>query len=188
MEVTNPQSLIEQIPLERWDALKGHGSVESSNSCIIEPPWVEPAAATEPIKLKTPERKEAGKGSELKMVEDYSQQNKQETIGKILGRIQRLGDFVDTDAVRMLRWPPFVEMLWANKRQLAPAQYLLSSRTTEAMGSHCLEFTNPDFRNRVKQGYNVVVAGKAFGCGSSREQAVLALLGRFKIKRLSCSY
>ncbi|KAM0516984.1 hypothetical protein ACHAPE_005096 [Trichoderma viride] len=45
------------------------------------------------------------------------------------------------------------------------------------MGAHCLEFTNPTFRSRAKEGFNVVVAGKAFGCGSSREQAVSALLG-----------
>lgn len=45
------------------------------------------------------------------------------------------------------------------------------------MGAHCLEFTNPAFRSRAKEGFNVVVAGKAFGCGSSREQAVSALLG-----------
>ena len=29
----------------------------------------------------------------------------------------------------------------------------------------------------MKEGYNVVVAGEAFGCGSSREQAVSALMG-----------
>jgi 3-isopropylmalate dehydratase small subunit len=49
--------------------------------------------------------------------------------------------------------------------------------TNEMSGLHCLEYTNPDFRDRVKQGFNVVVAGKVFGCGSSREQAVMALLG-----------
>mgnify|MGYP005989120739 CR=1 FL=1 len=62
--------------------------------------------------------------------------------------------------------------------QLAPAQFLVTARTNEALGSHCLEFTNPSFRQRVKDGFDIIVAGKAFGCGSSREQAVNALLGK----------
>ncbi len=48
----------------------------------------------------------------------------------------------------------------------------------ETLGEHCLEYTHPEFRGRVKEGFNVVVAGDAFGCGSSRDVAVSALLGR----------
>lgn len=48
----------------------------------------------------------------------------------------------------------------------------------KSSGLHCLEHTHPEFRARVGQGLNVVVAGKGFGCGSSREQAVMALLGQ----------
>lgn len=61
--------------------------------------------------------------------------------------------------------------------KLAPAEFLVGMTTNEAIGSHCLEYTHPEFRNRVKRGASVVVAGKAFGCGSSREQAAAALLG-----------
>lgn len=64
--------------------------------------------------------------------------------------------------------------------QLAPADFLVTCRSNEAIGAHCLEYTNPEFRQHVKDGYNIVVAGKAFGCGSSREQAVGALLGKSK--------
>ena len=53
-------------------------------------------------------------------------------------------------------------------------------RKNEISGSHCLEHTHPDFRDRAKNGFDVVVAGKGFGCGSSREQAVMALLGMLK--------
>jgi 3-isopropylmalate dehydratase small subunit len=45
------------------------------------------------------------------------------------------------------------------------------------LGPHCLEHTHPQFYSRAKEGYNIVVAGNAFGCGSSRENAVGALLG-----------
>lgn len=64
--------------------------------------------------------------------------------------------------------------------QLAPAQFLVGAGSNEELGTHCLEFTHPAFRSRVAEGFNIVVAGKGFGCGSSREQAVLALLGRFR--------
>jgi 3-isopropylmalate dehydratase small subunit len=50
-------------------------------------------------------------------------------------------------------------------------------KTNEEFGQYCLKHTHPEFRARAKDGYNVVVAGQAFGCGSSRENAVNALLG-----------
>lgn len=53
----------------------------------------------------------------------------------------------------------------------------MDMKTKEISGSHCLEHTNPGFRQRAKDGFNIVVAEEAFGCGSSREQAVTALLG-----------
>lgn len=68
-------------------------------------------------------------------------------------------------------------MLTDTQRQLAPAEFLVQSKTNEAIGKHCLEYTHPDFRQRVHDGFNIVVAGTGFGCGSSREQAVMALLG-----------
>lgn len=40
-----------------------------------------------------------------------------------------------------------------------------------------MEFVAPDFRERAVHGFNIVVAGKAFGCGSSRAEAVMSLLG-----------
>lgn len=40
-----------------------------------------------------------------------------------------------------------------------------------------MEFVDPDFRARATSGFNIVVAGKAFGCGSSRAEAVMSLLG-----------
>lgn len=42
------------------------------------------------------------------------------------------------------------------------------------LAAHCLEDLDPDFRKKVKTG-DFVVAGMNFGCGSSREQAPLAL-------------
>jgi 3-isopropylmalate dehydratase small subunit len=62
--------------------------------------------------------------------------------------------------------------------KLAPAEYLIHAHTNAAIGQHCLEYTHPSFRASVSQGFNIVVAGKGFGCGSSRMEAVMALLGK----------
>jgi 3-isopropylmalate dehydratase small subunit len=40
-----------------------------------------------------------------------------------------------------------------------------------------MEFFMPEFREMVRDGLDVIVAGSAFGCGSSRDVAVNALLG-----------
>ena len=45
------------------------------------------------------------------------------------------------------------------------------------MTEHCMEYAVPDFRVRVKAGQQILVAGTAFGVGSSREQAPRALKG-----------
>lgn len=63
------------------------------------------------------------------------------------------GDDIDTDA-------------------LAPGQYMGGG--IEALAAHCLETVDPDFAATVKPG-DVIVAGKNFGMGSSREQAAQAL-------------
>lgn len=62
--------------------------------------------------------------------------------------------------------------------QLAPAQFLLTSKDNKELGSHCMERNEPGFRDAVKDGHEVIVGGKAFGCGSSRQEAVQALLGK----------
>ncbi len=53
----------------------------------------------------------------------------------------------------------------------------MKSLTEEEAGQYVLEFTHPEFRRKVRDGQRVVVAGNAFGVGSSRENAVSALKG-----------
>ena len=60
-----------------------------------------------------------------------------------------------------------------NTDSLAPGQYIKSP--IETLAAHCLESVNPAFANQVKEG-DIVIAGKNFGIGSSREQAAQALL------------
>ncbi|KAI1349419.1 hypothetical protein F5Y01DRAFT_327484 [Xylaria sp. FL0043] len=77
----------------------------------------------------------------------------------IKGKVMRLGDFIDTDAI-------------------IPTDFLHLCETDEEWGSHCMEYFMPEFRDLAqKQGHNIIVAGKGFGVGSSRDVAVNALKG-----------
>lgn len=74
-------------------------------------------------------------------------------IDRIKGHAWKLGDNVDTDVI-------------------TPTKYL--SLPLEEMKRYALEPILPLFAAEVKPG-DVIVAGKNFGCGSSRETAVTAL-------------
>ncbi len=80
---------------------------------------------------------------------------------KLKGNVWKFGDDIDTD-------------------QIIPAQYL-SSSDPEQLANHCLEVVAPQFARNVRPG-DIVVAGKNFGCGSSREHAPVAL----KAAGISC--
>jgi 3-isopropylmalate/(R)-2-methylmalate dehydratase small subunit len=75
---------------------------------------------------------------------------------KIQGRVWRFGPNVDTD-------------------QIIPAEYLVTG-DPEELGRHAFERVRPDFAGKVKAG-DVLIAGRNFGCGSSREHAPRALMG-----------
>jgi 3-isopropylmalate/(R)-2-methylmalate dehydratase small subunit len=62
-----------------------------------------------------------------------------------------------------------------NTDEIIPARYLNTDDRAE-LARHCLEDLDKDFVNKVEQG-DVIVAGEDFGCGSSREHAVWAILG-----------
>jgi len=73
---------------------------------------------------------------------------------KIEGKVWRFQDHVDTDLI-------------------IPARYLNVSDGKE-LAAHCFADIRPDFAEGVHEG-DVLVAGKNFGCGSSREHAPLAI-------------
>ena len=73
---------------------------------------------------------------------------------KAKGTVIKYGDNVDTDVI-------------------IPARYLNTTDPKE-LASHCMEDLDKTFLSRVKMG-DVMVGGKNFGCGSSREHAPIAL-------------
>jgi 3-isopropylmalate/(R)-2-methylmalate dehydratase small subunit len=75
---------------------------------------------------------------------------------KLGGRAWVFGDNVDTD-------------------QIIPAEYLVTMDNSE-LAAHAFENLEPEFAKNIRAG-DVIVAGRNFGCGSSREHAPRALLG-----------
>ena len=72
------------------------------------------------------------------------------------GKAHKVGEHVDTDAI-------------------IPARFLVTA-DPEKLGENCMAGLEPDWVSRVNKG-DILVAGRNFGCGSSREHAPLAILG-----------
>ena len=66
------------------------------------------------------------------------------------GNVWKLGDDIDTDVIIAARY--------------------LSTSDAKALAEHCLEDLIPGFAAKVQPG-DVIVGGRNFGCGSSREHA-----------------
>ena len=73
---------------------------------------------------------------------------------KITGKVWKFGDDVDTDLI-------------------IPARYLNTSDPAE-LAEHCMEDADPAFSTNVSPS-DIIVGGKNFGCGSSREHAPIAI-------------
>lgn len=63
---------------------------------------------------------------------------------------------------------------------IIPARHLNTS-VPEELAAHCMEDIDPAFADRVQCG-DILVAGRNFGCGSSREHAPIAI----KASGISC--
>ena len=73
---------------------------------------------------------------------------------KVSGKTHKYGDNVDTDVI-------------------IPARYL-NTPDAQELAKHCMEDIDAGFAARVRPG-EIMVAGRNFGCGSSREHAPLAI-------------
>ena len=73
---------------------------------------------------------------------------------KIKGKTHKFGKDINTD-------------------EIIPARYLNTSDPKE-LAKHCMEDADGQFASKVKKG-DIIVAGKNFGCGSSREHAPVSI-------------
>jgi 3-isopropylmalate/(R)-2-methylmalate dehydratase small subunit len=58
--------------------------------------------------------------------------------------------------------------------RIFPGKYTYTLKTPEEIATHALEDLDPDFASKAQMG-DVIIAGRNWGCGSSREQGVTAL-------------
>ena len=72
------------------------------------------------------------------------------------GKAHKVGEHIDTDAI-------------------IPARFLVTT-DSQKLGENCMSGLEPDWVKRVTPG-DIMVAGRNFGCGSSREHAPIAILG-----------
>jgi 3-isopropylmalate dehydratase small subunit len=79
---------------------------------------------------------------------------------KLKGKVHKFGDDINTD-------------------EIIPGRYLITSDPQE-LAKHAMEDVDPEFVTKMTPG-DFIVAGKNFGCGSSREHAPIAI----KAARLS---
>ena len=75
-------------------------------------------------------------------------------MAEIKGKVWNFGDNIDTDVI-------------------IPGRYLRTFNPKD-LAEHVLEGERADFTKNVKQG-DLILAGENFGCGSSREQAPVAI-------------
>lgn len=76
----------------------------------------------------------------------------------IAGRVWKFGDDVNTDVI-------------------FPGRYTYEPMSDEAMGKYALEDADSAFNREARPG-DIIIAGKNWGCGSSREQAAKCLKAR----------
>ncbi len=74
---------------------------------------------------------------------------------RIRGKAYKFGDSINTDVIY-------------------PGKYLSITTDREEMAKHCFEAVYPEFLKDARPG-DIIVAGRNFGCGSSREQAATCL-------------
>ena len=74
----------------------------------------------------------------------------------IQGRAWKYGDNINTDI-------------------LFPGKYTYTAKGREEIASHALEDLDPTFAGNVRAG-DLIIGGRNFGCGSSREQAATCLV------------
>jgi 3-isopropylmalate/(R)-2-methylmalate dehydratase small subunit len=75
---------------------------------------------------------------------------------QLQGNVYKFGDNINSDIIIAGRYLIYIE--------------------ADKLAEHAFEMLGADFPSKLR-GFNILVAGRNFGCGSAREQAVTAILG-----------
>eukprot|EP01135_Chromosphaera_perkinsii_P002381 Nk52_evm35s222 gene=Nk52_evmTU35s222 len=118
--------------------------------------WVEKQPEIEIVEPNPDFEKESVAQAQLDAA-NGSKDNPTASLERFTGKVQLFEDNIDTDAI-------------------IPAEFM-PGINDEDLGTHAFQHVDPEFVGKVKNGYNIVVAGVGFGSGSSREEAPRALKG-----------
>ncbi|KAJ2366637.1 hypothetical protein H4S02_010435, partial [Coemansia sp. RSA 2611] len=148
MKVTNPRELLDRIDHARYRKMLDIWMDKAGEISVSEPNPKLEDARDETI---------ASRNTDGAASSSDATGQPEDTSNLITGKVQRFDDNIDTDAI-------------------IPAQFM-PGVSDEDLGTHAFQYFRPEFRDKVAQGYDIVVAGSGFGSGSSREEAPRALKG-----------
>ena len=86
---------------------------------------------------------------------------------QLQGKVYKFGDNVNSDIIIAGRYLIYIE--------------------PDKLAEHAFEVLGPDVPARLRQ-FDILVAGRNFGCGSAREQAVTAIMGLGIKAVVACSF
>jgi 3-isopropylmalate dehydratase small subunit len=152
MEMTDPKEFLDEIDVGKLKEILQRRPIDNAKSTSKEIIHYQ-----EPFGLDNDEG--ASKSLKAPLSPTQASNNHPNSAQAVIeGKALVVGDFIDTDAI-------------------ISSKFLASGSTDDALGPHCMEFFMPEFRQMVKDGQNIVVGGRGFGVGSSRDVAVNALKG-----------
>jgi hypothetical protein len=156
MRLRDPGFLLARVDVKRFAKICGNGdAMELAN----EPTFSEPQPSGKRYGAQAPEGASLTKGP-------------LPTLAPVKARYQRFGDNVDTDAITPGAFA-YCSLSLDRPTLRCTADKLMACamvNSVEELGElACFVYDRPEFRELCRQGRTVVVAGAAFGCGSSRE-------------------
>jgi 3-isopropylmalate/(R)-2-methylmalate dehydratase small subunit len=86
---------------------------------------------------------------------------------RLQGKLYKFGDNINSDVIIAGRYLIYIE--------------------PEKLAEHAFEMLGTDFTTKLRQ-HDILVAGRNFGCGSAREQAVTAIMGLGIKAVVACSF
>ncbi|OQR90682.1 3-isopropylmalate dehydratase large subunit [Achlya hypogyna] len=148
MTVTDPAPFVAQIDFALFDAYRQWTPAPPSAPLFVE-------ATPAPVL------------SAIEVVEAPASPTAKPPPAKFSGRVQVFEDNVDTDAI--------IPAQFMGLNPTSPLWPADCKTEEEVLAAKSFAYTRPEFVERARAGANIIVAGTAFGSGSSREEAARCL-------------